>query len=176
MGPIRPKSLEVWISIGLSVYTHNIEHQLVARCVLSLFLRHVSASVLGHLQSARMFLDTGSLCAYLFGRSDDECYKIIIKYVGAIVNKLKHFSTSWFKIVYICNIVARKIYNIKSVYIHTHLKWSNSLRQTHNILLCVRLHVSVLMWPSSGLLRNEVNKCWLHVGIPTMLTISTSIL
>ena len=37
-------------------------------------------------------------------------------------------------------------------------------------LLCVRLHVSVLMWPSSGLLTNQVNKCWLHVGIPTMFT------
>jgi hypothetical protein len=37
-------------------------------------------------------------------------------------------------------------------------------------LLCVRLHVSVLMWPSSGLLTNQVNKWWLHVGIPTMFT------
>jgi len=46
-----------------------------------------------------------------------------------------------------------------------------SLRQTH-ILLCVRLHVSVLTWPSSDLLTNQVNKCWPHVGIPTMFTIT----
>jgi hypothetical protein len=32
------------------------------------------------------------------------------------------------------------------------------------------------MWPPSGLLTNQVNKCWLYVGIPTMFTISTSIL
>ena len=47
---------------------------------------------------------------------------------------------------------------------------------TSYFIVCVRLHVSVLMWPSSGLLTNQVNKCWLHVGIPTMFTISTSIL
>jgi hypothetical protein len=39
----------------------------------------------------------------------------------------------------------------------------------------VRLHVSVLMRPSSGLLAKQVNKCWLHVGIPTMFTINTSL-
>ena len=52
----------------------------------------------------------------------------------------------------------------------------NNLSQTHHILLYVRLHVSVLMWPSSGLLTNQVSKCWLHVGIPNMFTVSTSIL
>jgi len=30
-------------------------------------------------------------------------------------------------------------------------------------LLCVRLHVSVLIWPSSGLLTNQVNRCWQHL-------------
>jgi len=43
-------------------------------------------------------------------------------------------------------------------------------------VLCVRLHVSVLTWPSSGLLTNQVNRCWLHVGIPTVFTIKTAIL
>jgi len=43
-------------------------------------------------------------------------------------------------------------------------------------LLCVRLHFSVLTWPSSGLFANRVNRRWLHVGIQTMLTIHTSIL
>jgi hypothetical protein len=47
---------------------------------------------------------------------------------------------------------------------------------TSSIYFIVRQHVSVLMWPSSGLLANQVNKYWLHVGIPTMFTISTSIL
>jgi len=41
---------------------------------------------------------------------------------------------------------------------------------------CVRLHVSVLTGPSSGVVTNQVNKCWLHVGIPTMFTINISIL
>jgi len=47
--------------------------------IYSLFLRHVSALVIGLLQSARTFLDMCSMCAYLlvFVRSDDEYYKII---------------------------------------------------------------------------------------------------
>ena len=28
------------------------------------------------------------------------------------------------------------------------------------------------MWPLSGLLTNQVNKCWLHVGISTMFTVT----
>jgi hypothetical protein len=43
-------------------------------------------------------------------------------------------------------------------------------------LLCVMLHVSVFKSPSTGLLTNQVSKCWLRVGIPTMFTINTSIL
>jgi len=49
-------------------------------------------------------------------------------------------------------------------------------RQTHHALLCVRLHVSVLTCPSSGLFANQFNRCWLLVGIPTMFTIHTGIL
>ena len=56
------------------------------------------------------------------------------------------------------------------------IKMIKQLTSNTSYLLCVRLHVSVLMRPSSGLLANQVNKCWLHVGIPTMFTISTRIL
>jgi hypothetical protein len=38
-------------------------------------------------------------------------------------------------------------------------------------LLCMRLHVSALTRPSSGLLTNQVSKCCVHVGIPTMFTV-----
>jgi hypothetical protein len=40
----------------------------------------------------------------------------------------------------------------------------------------VRLHVSAPTGPSSGLLTNQVDKCWIHVGIQTMFTIGISIL
>jgi len=41
-------------------------------------------------------------------------YKIYLyEHVGAIINKQKHCATSWFWISYMCNVVARKMYNIK---------------------------------------------------------------
>jgi len=58
------------------------------------------------------------------------------------------------------------------------LKFSTKIikYQTPHALLCVRLHVLVLKWPSSGLFANQVNRCWLHVGIRTMFTIHTGLL
>jgi len=38
-------------------------------------------------------------------------------------------------------------------------------------LLYMRLHVSALIGPSSGLLKNQVYKCCVHAGIPTMFTV-----
>jgi hypothetical protein len=55
------------------------------------------------------------------------------------------------------------------------IKMIQQFSQTHHFLLCMMLHVSVLTWPSSGLLMNQVNNCWLHVGIPTMFTFSLGI-
>ena len=34
----------------------------------------------------------------------------------------------------------------------------------------VLFSVFVVTWPSSGLLTNQVNRCWLHVRIPTVFT------
>jgi hypothetical protein len=38
-------------------------------------------------------------------------------------------------------------------------------------ILCVRLRVSAFTGPSSGLLTNQVDKCWMDVGFPTMFII-----
>ena len=41
---------------------------------------------------------------------------------------------------------------------------TKELTSNTSYLLCVRQHVSFLMWTSSGLLTNQVIKCWLNVG------------
>jgi hypothetical protein len=66
-----------------------------------------------------------------------------------------------------------QIFSLKTI--SSNIRMINSLRQTHHILLCRRLHLSVLTRPSSGLLMNQVNNCWLQVGVPTVFTISLSI-
>jgi len=63
-------------------------------------LRHVSASVLGHLQGARKFFDMCGVHKLLMSKLPEDVQELRPKHVGAIINKQKHCATSWCEILY----------------------------------------------------------------------------